>query len=104
MKKVTLVFYEYPAAKHMIDEWEKQMGSEITNSHDRMLSAQPNRYFSFNLENKNEIVFVWPIDLFSITDVMNVVTQHGQYYKTLIFGKVDLNQLEKIQKAIIYVQ
>lgn len=99
MKKVTLVFYEYPAAKHHIDEWEEQQQQKIK---DKVVNEDDNTVFYY-LED--EILYCHPINDFSIELIGKLISHKNdkKYHKTLIFGRVEMNQLEKIQRLIQYI-
>ncbi len=91
MKKITLVFFEYPAALHEINAWEINMQNKIVTS-----THHKNDRITFHLKN-NEIVECFNNDDFSFKEVLKIFTDTlATYNKTLFFGKFELNQLDKI--------
>lgn len=95
--KLTLTFYEYPAALAEIEFWEKiQQDKIISFSKNEQTKEQVFRL-------SNEVLVCLPIndgtgfkglDIKKITQWCNKFT----YYKTLIFGKVNLKQLTSLVK------
>jgi hypothetical protein len=89
--RLTITFYENPAALAEIEFWEQSMANEIrrkTNlGHDIL-------YYL----NKKEAVYCTPIDKPSLKTINELLESKDYVYnKTLIFGKVNSEQLDTIR-------
>jgi len=90
MKKLTIVFYENPAALAEIEFWEKTMSDEIETK--RIIEND----IVFNLK-KGEILYCTPIDNPSIYTIeIFLKAEYAKYNKTLIFGKVEAKSLTNL--------
>lgn len=88
MKKLTVVFYEYPKALHDIKAWEELKQNEIQEKY-----QQTDSKFIYELEK--EIVYCTPLLFF---DKLDIGLRRVFYYKTLIFGKFNSDELLKISQ------
>jgi len=103
--KLTICFYENPAAKQELVFWEGLVKDKIQSK------SYINDIWSYHLNDgsENEMVVCIPIDLTEdFRDISNVsrivdnefdlhkVPGKLKYYKTLIFGKVESEQLKFI--------
>jgi uncharacterized protein YecA (UPF0149 family) len=102
MKKITAVFYEYPAALHDIEAWEKLKEDSITdiknlteNSTMYFLNPKPQDKGLFD----EEILITMPIQNPDLTTVEALLSSN-YYYKTLIFGKVTSEWLKTVNSFI----
>lgn len=95
MIKITLVFYQYPEAISEILDWElkqqkifkKDLGKGRIN---------------YTLVDKDEILFCFDIKNFKIEEIETLIDCSSYLYnKTLIFGKINHFQLEKIQQLLL---
>ncbi len=98
MKKITAVFYEYPAALHDIEAWEKLKEDDITasfclgeNSTMYYLNPKPEDKGLFD----EEILITMPIQNPNLEPI-EALLQSNYYYKTLIFGKVTSEWLKVV--------
>lgn len=82
--KLTVAYYENPAALHEIKAWEKMKKKQILNC-----SYYNNRH-EFILED--ERVLCMPIDEIDV-DYIKFVMLTNTYNKTLMFGKITAQQL-----------
>lgn len=102
MKKITAVFYEYPAACHDIEAWEKLKENDITdcfnlgnNSSMYFLNPKPEDKGIFD----EEILITMPIQNPNLTDIEGLL-KSNYYYKTLIFGKVTSEWLKVVNTFV----
>ena len=81
--KLTICFYENPAAKQELVFWEGLMKDKIKSK------SYINDIWSYHIHDvgENELVVCIPIDL---------IPGKGKYHKTLIFGKAQTEQLKFI--------
>ena len=102
--KLTICFYENPAAKQEIKFWEGLVEDKIKSK------SYINDIWSYHLEDldEHELVVCIPIDKVKhtqqISEIVNkefslhAITGSLYYYKTLIFGKVISKQLETVHR------
>lgn len=111
MKKITAVFYEYPAALHDIKLWESLKKDDITQKYNLTETDELNplyipttgESFMYMLKPKKEdeglfdceVLIATPIQK-PIYDTLNSMIQDNYYYKTLIFGKVTTELLKPV--------
>jgi hypothetical protein len=104
MKKVTLVFYEFPAALAEINFWESFMNDKIEKKvYGDISIVHDNKVIRFTYYMKNgEILECFSNSYFSFEEVLVTMRSHLPcfYNKTLLFGKFDLRQLNKISKVM----
>lgn len=81
--KLTVVFYENPAALAEIDFWESTMKSKIKTK------EKEGDDIIFSLED--EMLWCTPVDKPSIEKIFSLLKNNVvfNYYKTLVFGKVN---------------
>ena len=110
MVKLTLCFYENPAAKQELVFWEGLVKDKIQSK------SYINDIWSYHLKdgNENELVVCIPIDLTesfrSISSVSTIADNEFdlhkldsgklKYHKTLVFGQVQEEQLKFISTMI----
>mgnify|MGYP000861527541 CR=1 FL=1 len=102
MKKITAVFYEYPAALHDIYAWEKLKQDSITSvfnleNHSTMYFLQAKQQDRGIFEE--EILITMPIQHPNLTTIESLL-ESNYYYKTLIFGKVTSEWLKTVNSFI----
>ena len=102
--KLTICYYENPAAKQEIKFWEGMVEDKIKTR--SFLSD----VWSYHLQDgdENELVVCIPIDTVEHTQQISGIANREfslhslvgllYYYKTLIFGKVDSKQLETVHR------
>ena len=102
MKKITVCFYEYPAALHDIDAWQKLKEDSITdiqnignNSTMFWLNPKPEDKHLFD----GEILIATPIQEPMLPLIYDLISKN-YYYKTLIFGKVTAELLRNVTKFV----
>jgi hypothetical protein len=101
MDKLTLCFYEYPAALHEIEEWEKSKIKTIIKKE----KSEDNRidYLIRISETEKEILICFPQHYLNGCDlnkeIYNLLTIN-LYNKTLLFGKFNSKQLRFISIII----
>ena len=84
--KLTVVFYENPAALAEIDFWEKSKGKDIL---EKQINGDD---IAFVLEN--EVVFCTPIGKPNVLTIYKYLDSEAFVYnKTLIFGRVTSHSL-----------
>ena len=99
--KLTLCFYENPGALKEIEHWEKAMEKNIIS----VWKVESELSYVIAREDKTlELMMCTPLDTLPVRDVSEIKTMshnlallHGisepKYYKTLIFGRVEIDQL-----------
>ena len=102
--KLTLCFYENPGALKEIEHWEKAMSKSIISK----WKVESELSYAIGREDKTlELMMCTPLDTLPVRDVSGITTMaknlallHGvpepKYYKTLIFGKVETDQVKFI--------
>lgn len=101
--KLTLTFYEYPAAIHEIENWEKTQEHRIIA---RSYNTESKEYV---FELPGEILVCLPLNdgqCFKGLDTLNIVlwVNTHKFHKTLIFGKVTLPILKKLTQLQEYFE
>lgn len=94
MKLITICYYEYPAALHEIDAWEKLKNNQIITK-----TKLLDNVIYYKLEN--ELLICIPVGELINSFNYETFLKNGKYYKTLIFGKVDSNNLKNILEKVI---
>jgi hypothetical protein len=108
-KNYTLCFYEYPGALMEIKQWENLKFDSIIH---KEIWDDKTRLYEIKLDKDKcdgfevEILFCIAMDNIgfvsnAFSSVMNTVFNLKLvYYKTIIFGKVDIKWINKIQKIV----
>ena len=103
--KLTLCFYEHPQALHEIDSWQELVKDKITKISEE--DSSDFRIVNLNREDgTKENLIVIPMKESNIDfDLTREIVEFGilkeyVYYKTLLFGKFDSSNLDKISKFI----
>ena len=102
--KLTLCFYENPGALKEIEHWEKAMSKNIISE----WKVGSELSYVIDREDKTlELMVCTPLNTLPVRDIdeiktmaKNVAILHDvpepKYYKTLIFGRVEIDQLRFI--------
>ena len=107
MSKLTLVFYQFPAALHELNAWEiiVKPFKEVVDQKGRLI------YTVYDKENNSKVyekLYCFNINDFTLDEIETLFIRKDFpqtknqyiYNKTLIFGKVTLLNLIKVQEAI----
>lgn len=94
--KLTLVFYEYPAALADIELWMSSMISKIKEY--KKINGNE-RYVVLVKDGEDEILYCFNINDFQRRQVDELL-KTNTYYKTLIFGKVNSGNLFHVAELI----
>jgi len=99
MKLVTIVFFEFPAALTEINFWEQSMLEKIKT---KIVKAPDT--FIYKMHSGEELQ-CFNNDYFSFDTICSqfLIEKHTFYNKTLLFGKFNVQQLEKIMRVILSV-
>lgn len=97
MFKITLVFYQNPEALPELKHWEKENNGKFYKE------ESVGGRIKYEIIEKSEKIFCFDINNFSIEHDIdsNLLHSSYKYNKTLIFGKVNHFQLEKIQQILL---
>ena len=97
---LTICYYESPAAKPHLAFWETVLKDRIVSKQD--LFGDCVLYF-VKRDDKIELVICGPIAVpQKIKHILQDMNEGFVYLKSLIFGKVDKDDLEKINEMITY--
>src|ERR1035437_9626961 len=97
MIQVTLVFYQFSDALHELEQWEKQQNVFKDQVDDRRIV--------YTLINKDEKLFCFDINSFTFAEVNDIINSKTYTYKkTLVFGKVNLLNLIKLQQILMKIE
>lgn len=106
MKKIlTICFYEYPAALHEIEAWEKLKKESIIDktSNDGII-----RFILMTSKNEVEMLICFPNYTKCVEDSKKFISEKIKngfiYNKTLLFGKFSSTQLIKITNVIKFYE
>ncbi len=96
VKIVTIVIYEYPAAMDEINAWQLKMQNKIKSIH-----RLNNNRIRFEM-NSGEILMCYPNHDFGFEEVTAQFTEKHTciFNKLLLFGKFEIDQLEKVQRVL----
>jgi len=98
MKNVTVVFYENPAAQHNLKAWENEMQNA------GVLVSKETSYpdiVTYTLPQKKEIILCFPTTFLNFERIIKDINKCvGSNYKTLLFGKFELNELDFIMRIM----
>jgi hypothetical protein len=101
MMLLTLAFFENPAAKAHIKFWEDSLQHRIQSRIDYPSGSVG---YYVRKDSDFEIVYCVPInsDLTTILEDLKTCLGQIKYYKTLIFGRVEIEDLNRIKEIIDY--
>jgi hypothetical protein len=97
---LTICFYEHPAAKAHLDFWEKAMGSRIISKVEYLSSCLG--YF-IKKDQETELVYCIPLQIAKTLEFekdLENIKEPIKYFKTLVFGKVSIEDLKLINLYI----
>jgi hypothetical protein len=97
MIKISLVFYEFPASLSELKLWELK---------NKIYKKQiDEKRIEYTLIDKDEKLFCFDINDFKLKEIEEIFVHSSYIYnKTLIFGKVNYIQLEKIQQILLKLE
>ncbi len=114
MKNYTLCFYEYPGALNEIKQWENLKFDYIIKK--EIWVDVYTRVYTIKLDkekcngyNEEILVCVAMTELNYKSKLIETLiamlkTLNAEYYKTIIFGKVNVDWLNKINKIIVKLE